>query len=301
MTSTPVVCRGCGDVVQADDRFCEACGTRLVEAPGGDVISADRRELDDGRVAAVSDRGLVHRRNEDAFFLHAGALGTVAVVCDGVSSSVAPDIAARLAADTAGAILRNGLGADGARETMLAAITAAQLAVAELPWTPAPNRGAPSCTFVGATYTGSEIIVGSAGDSRAYWVDADDAVLLTRDDSWAEEMIAAGTLGAREAMADARAHMITAWLGVDAPADPPEIVTFAPMRRGRLIVCSDGLWNAAPGADDLADLVRAQPRSAPPIAVARALADVAVRAGGHDNITVAIVDVESATEPEEER
>jgi len=68
-----------------------------------------------------------------------------------------------------------------------------------------------------------------------------------------------------------------------------------------LIVCSDGLWNAAPGADDLADLVRAQPRSAPPIAVARALADVAVRAGGHDNITVAIVDVESATEPEEER
>ncbi|WP_261560597.1 zinc ribbon domain-containing protein, partial [Frankia tisae] len=83
-------CPACAAVVFPDDRFCERCGTGL----GLGAPPADRIDLDLGSAAGVSDRGLVHRTNEDGFGLHvlagpAGgpAIATLAVVCDGVSTA----------------------------------------------------------------------------------------------------------------------------------------------------------------------------------------------------------------------
>ena len=53
---------------------------------------------------------------------------------------------------------------------------------------------------------------------------------------------------------DPRAHMITRWLGADAPDLAPGITTFAPTHPGRVVVCSDGLWNYTPAAHELAAL-----------------------------------------------
>ena len=58
------------------------------------------------------------------------------------------------------------------------------------------------------------------------------------------------------------------------------------------MLCTDGLWNYAPSADELAGLIAALPDGAAPAAVARALADTANERGGHDNITVAVVDID---------
>src|SRR3954470_15838865 len=56
----------------------------------------DRVETDLGTVAGVTDRGLVHERNEDAMALGRWPDGTVAaVVCDGVSTSLTPQQASR--------------------------------------------------------------------------------------------------------------------------------------------------------------------------------------------------------------
>src|SRR5436309_592196 len=98
-------CSSCGSPLRAGDRFCEQCGAQLVEhEPDG--RAGDRVELDLGVAAAVSDRGLVHTRNDDSVFLRVHAPEIVAVVvCDGVSSASAGNIAARNAAETAGAIL----------------------------------------------------------------------------------------------------------------------------------------------------------------------------------------------------
>ena len=94
----------------------------------------------------------------------------------------------------------------------------------------------------------------------------------------------------QDAETDAQAHAITRWLGADAPDEPYLVETFVPEEPGRLVVCSDGLWNYAPSASAIADLVHRDP-DAPTIEVARALVDFALAAGGHDNITVAVVDV----------
>ena len=284
-------CPHCATSASPDDRYCESCGTQLVE---GAQEHDERRAADAGSGAAVSDVGLVHERNEDAFFVDADSRRVIGVVCDGVSSSVAPDVAARLAADTAGGVLRDGVAGNDVGEAMRAAIDAAQRAVQSIPCAAGRDRHAPSCTFVGAVFDGREVTVASVGDSRAYWIGTDEAVMLTRDDSWMDEQLAAGLLDERAAAADPRAHMITNWLGADSPGETPRITSFSPEGAGRLVLCSDGLWNYASAPEDVAALVAGVGAGAPARAVADALVDYALGAGGRDNVTVAVLDVELA-------
>jgi serine/threonine protein phosphatase PrpC len=282
-------CPSCGAAYLADDEFCESCGSRL--PLHGD---RDHAEVDAGTAAAVTDRGLVHTRNEDAFVVAAAAGRAAAVVCDGVSASVAPHLASKAAADAAGAVLRDaiaqphpGSGAD----ICAAALDAAREAVAEVPTDSVDDMAAPACTFVGTLWDGSEITVMWIGDSRAYWVDNTGAVLLTTDNSWAREQIDAGLLSEAAAVADPRAHAITRWIGRDAVDGDDQIAALRPRRSGRLVLCSDGLWNYAPNAEDLAALIAGQPSGLPPIELARALTRAALAVGGHDNVTVAVVDI----------
>jgi serine/threonine protein phosphatase PrpC len=75
-------------------------------------------------------------------------------------------------------------------------------------------------------------------------------------------------------------------------------VELALEERGRLVLCSDGLWNYTPQAAEIAALLDALPPETAPIAAARSLADAALAAGGHDNITVAVLDVEPSAREE---
>jgi PPM family protein phosphatase len=283
-------CRGCGapaDAIGADG-YCSRCGVRQ-------RVPQDRQEIDLVVTAGVSDRGRVHRRNEDAFHLEAvGESGVVVVVCDGISSSVSPDVAARSAADTAGGVLCDALrdGSDMLSDATANAIRAAHQAVLGIPWAPHANLDAPSCTLVSAVCRDGELVIGWVGDSRAYWIAGEGSRLLTVDDSWAQEQVAAGLLSAEKAQSDPRAHSITRWLGADAPEDPPQLVTIRPTEPGRLVLCSDGLWNYAPSATDIAALLDALPSGATALAAAHSLTDNALAKGGRDNITVAVVDIQ---------
>ena len=150
----------------------------------------------------------------------------------------------------------------------------------------------PSCTLVCALCRDGEIVIGSVGDSRAYWIDSGGVRRLTVDDSWAEEQAAQGVLSLEEAMADRRSHSITHWIGADAPERPPRVTLLCPERRGRLVLCTDGLWNYLADASELRSLIDAASAGASAAAVARALVDIAVVRGGRDNITIAVIDIE---------
>jgi serine/threonine protein phosphatase PrpC len=283
-------CRVCGadpDAIDADG-YCAVCGAR--ERP-----AADRVELDLAVAAAVSDRGRVHHRNEDAFAVKViGARAVAVVVCDGISSASAGDAAAQGAAEAAVAVLAAAL-ADPTAECQAAivrAVASAQAAVTQVPWTTRVGRAVPSCTLVCAVWRAGEIVVGSVGDSRAYWSNADETTQLTIDDSWAEAEVAGGRLSIEEAMRDPRSHSITHWIGADAPDRPPSVVTLHPAGRGRLLLCSDGLWNYLSDAAALRELIASLPDGASPAALARSLTEAALARGGRDNITVAVVDVD---------
>jgi serine/threonine protein phosphatase PrpC len=174
-----------------------------------------------------------------------------------------------------------------------AAIEAARTSVDAVAWTTRVDRGAPSCTLVSALCTGAEIVIGSIGDSRAYWIDARGSLRLTVDDSWAEEQVADGLMTVEQAMQDPRSHAITNWVGPDSPERPAQIAVVTPEVPGRLLLCTDGLWNYVASDDELTSLVMALPAEASPAAVARALTETAIARGGRDNITVAVVDMNS--------
>jgi len=295
------ICRACGQPAMADDRFCEACGSPLT--PGVVVDAPDRREFDAGIVGGVTDRGRLHRRNEDAMQVAQIGERVLAVVCDGVSSSAAAADASEAAAAAGADVLRDVLdngGADHVR-AMRTAITAALDAVVQVPWTRTRRSSAPACTFLGAIWDGCGITIGAVGDCRAYWVDAETVEQLTVDDSWVQEQVDGGRLSHDEAERHPYAHAITRWLGEDAPGGAHRVTTFVPPAPGRLVLCSDGLWNYAPTTERIAALVRAHPASTSPVDVARALTRVALAAGGRDNITVVVADVvpSSVTAPPE--
>ena len=158
-------------------------------------------------------------------------------------------------------------------------MTAAQDAVLGVPWTRTRRRGAPACTFLGARWNGRDITVGAVGDCRAYWIDDRGVEQLTVDDSWVQEQVAIGQLSEAEMDGHPYAHAITRWLGEDAPGGAPRVTTFTPPAPGRLVLCSDGLWNYAPTNTRMGAIVRAHPPATPPIDVARALTQIALGVG----------------------
>ncbi|MFD5396435.1 PP2C family serine/threonine-protein phosphatase [Streptomyces sp. NPDC127097] len=299
-TGTPargtVVCTVCRSGAVDAEGYCTHCGHARPRA-------RDHMEYEVGGIAAVSDRGHRHHRNEDFFALRAAALpdGTpavVAVVCDGVSSATRPDEASTAASEAAGEALRASLprGTHPA-QAMHDAILAASSAVDALATDPSlahdehRQQNAPACTFVGAVVGGGLLTVGWVGDSRAYWIPNDRTAppaRLTEDDSWAAQMVANNLMSEAEANADERAHAITGWLGADAYEVEPHTATFKPDGPGVVVVCTDGLWNYAESAEQMAAVL---PYDAParPLNGARTLVTHALDGGGHDNVTVALV------------
>ncbi|MEV7563615.1 protein phosphatase 2C domain-containing protein [Streptomyces tanashiensis] len=281
------------------DGYCENCGHAQPR-------ERDHMERELTGVAAVSDRGLRHHRNEDAFAVSSttlpdGSPATLAIVCDGVSSATRPDEASAAAAEAAGASLLAALPrGTHPQRAMHEAIVAAAEAVNSLAEEPGEDgaehdphrhRNAPACTIVGSVVAAGLLVVGWVGDSRVYWVPDDRSTppaRLTEDDSWAAQMVAAGLMNEAEAYADERAHAITGWLGADSYELDPHTAAFKPDRSGVVVVCTDGLWNYAEGAEDMARVVPADAADRP-LHSAQVLVGHALDGGGHDNITVALV------------
>ncbi|WP_455681757.1 protein phosphatase 2C domain-containing protein [Streptomyces violascens] len=292
------VCVACRAGRVDDDGYCENCGHAQPR-------ERDHMEQELGSVSAVSDRGLRHHRNEDSFALSSTALpdgspAVVAIVCDGVSSATRPDEASAAAAAAANEALLTALPqGTHPQQAMHDAILSAAEAVNSLAAEPGqahrddPHRhqNAPACTLVGAISAGGLLVVGWVGDSRAYWVPDDRATAparLTEDDSWAAQMVAARLMSEADAYADERAHAITGWLGADAYELDPHTASFKPDRSGVVVVCTDGLWNYAEAAEEMARVIPADAAERP-LHSAQVLVGHALDGGGHDNVTVAVL------------
>jgi serine/threonine protein phosphatase PrpC len=293
----PCVACGAPPLAIDVDGYCSVCGI-LQPAP------RDHIEIDLGWAAGVTDRGHRHPTNQDAFRLElagpAADGGVVAVVCDGVSSSVRAEDASDVAAAATAALLSAVVaGAGSLADATIHAASAATKAVTALTWTGTTSLGSPACTLVSAAYREGVLAVGWVGDSRAYWIDAEPAIVrqLTVDDSWAEAQVEAGRMTEVEAEADPRSHAITRWIGADAPDNDAHVVMPSLRAPGRLLICSDGLWNYAPGIKDMAQLLARYADRRRPIELARVLTEFARTSGGHDNITVVVIDFPGSTTP----
>jgi serine/threonine protein phosphatase PrpC len=236
--------------------------------------------------------GFRRERQEDSV---SGLLGsreggpfTALVLCDGVSSSTDGGFASRIGCAAAEEFF--GLENRGVSTADCGA--GAVLYAHEAVCREAPSLGAeamPGSTIVVATIVGTAVHVAWAGDSRAYVVGPSRAEVLTRDHSWANEIIAAGGLEESEAYAQPMALALTRFIGpLDGtlpPLEPSEVGTT--LSSGDvLVLCSDGLWSYMASAEAMAATVRRSGDGA--VSIARSLVHEALVRGAHDNVSVAV-------------
>lgn len=141
-------------------------------------------------------------------------------------------------------------------------------------------------TMTAAMLEGERLVIAQVGDSRAYLLHQGKLQQLTRDHSLMADMIEAGQLTPEEARTHPQRSVITRALGSDVHLHP-DIYEINVETGDRLLICSDGLSGMV--LDD--EIERILCRVQDPQRCASQLVNEAIAAGGHDNVTVIVVDV----------
>lgn len=318
-------CFNCGSIVQLTDHFCQKCGVSLTPNPRSnsprischqcgappEAITLDGwcsicgfehhkttyhyLEINpDPHLGGVSFIGEKPSENQD--FLEGAKIPEkntyVFVVCDGVSNSESPEIAARIAAEmTCKSLVKTISNHVELRAAIIQGFSDALEQICLIPHTD-PTKSPSSTTIVTAIVQDKNAKIVWLGNSRAYWISSQESRLLTQDDSWFNWMISSGKMNPEKALNSPYSHAITQWLGADIADDIQlSMIDFSIPSSGYLLLCSDGLWNYIPKANDLANLVY-EKSNEDALTIAKRLVEWACLQGGHDNITVAILAID---------
>jgi serine/threonine protein phosphatase PrpC len=146
------------------------------------------------------------------------------------------------------------------------------------------------CTLTAALLYDQICVVANVGDSRTYRMHGSQLTQITRDHSVVANMIEAGEITSAQALEHDRKGVIYRCLG-DLPE--LEIDTFLlELEIGdRLLLCCDGLWEMVP--EGLIEDILLQYMD--PQAACQKLVSLANEAGGEDNISVIVINIQSVT------
>jgi hypothetical protein len=128
------------------------------------------------------------------------------------------------------------------------------------------------------------------GDSRAYQVRDGALRMLSEDHSVAEEWVRMGRLTAEEAKVHPRRHQLTRALGIEEELEI-DVISLNALPGDRILLCSDGLSNELT-SEQLANL--ASPPTSLKDSVVQLVAS-ANQAGGHDNISVILLEFDEVS------
>lgn len=262
-----------------------------------------------------TDRGLVRRTNADQFLVatlhrtlkvHASSLavnlgqqesesrGVLLLVADGVGGlEGAADGSARAVASVAQHLLHATeicsemamSQEQQAVETLRRAFTEAHQKL--LAATDEEGRPQATTLTMFASFWPRAFVV-HVGDSRAYRYRDGTLERLTSDQTFAQMMVESGALSRASAEVSPLKHVL--WSALGSTEAVPEVLVTDVTRRGVVLLCTDGLTGHV--SDDEIKTHLASCTSAE--STCRALVDLALERGGHDNVTAVIARVRSA-------
>jgi protein phosphatase len=250
--------------------------------------------------AVRTDNGLRRTSNEDSHSSRPD-LGLF-VVADGMGGHVAGEVASRVAVESIAAFIEETAGADKNRtwpfpfEPELSLEANRLKAAFRLANRRIAAAIADSQDLRGMATTASAILhgpthscVGHIGDSRVYVLREDALTQLTNDHSWVEEQVRAGTLTPAAARLHPWRNVVTRALsgGEDPDVD---VVEIQPAPGERFLLCSDGLFGVVVD-EQIAEIL--SDRRAPLDEICARLIDAANAAGGPDNITAMVLQVDA--------
>ncbi len=230
------------------------------------------------RHGAATAIGRVRRVNEDSYL----ALPPLYAVADGMGGHGAGDLASALAIETLAARARLG---PLSAEAVLTALDDAHLAIIQ---NGAADGMGTTVAGLAALETagGHHLMVFNVGDSRVYRAAGGRLDQVTVDHSEVQELVLAGALTRDQARTHPRRNIVTRALG-SGHALRPDHWLLPAIAGDRYLLCSDGLFNELPDDRIVSLLAAGDPQRAATMLVA-----AADDAGGHDNITVVVVDVD---------
>jgi protein phosphatase len=273
------------------------------------------------KLAAGTNVGLIRQNNEDNFIVSSdlsksewlipqagpyadlGEFGALLVVADGMGGANAGEVASAIAVETVQEkfnpdALKEVIQDDkSVQEFMKDVVKQADLNILNHSKEEQSTKGM-GTTIVMAWVLGDKAYVCWCGDSRCYVLNKKHGLIqLSKDHSYVQELVDKGEL-APELMHDhPLSNVITRCLGdVDNRANP-ETRIYQIHNGDAIMLCSDGLCGLCHDDQILDTLINFHED---PIECKNELIADALAAGGYDNVTVAIANIQTDEEEEEE-
>ena len=273
------------------------------------------------KLAAGTNVGLIRQNNEDNFIVSSdlstsewlipqagpyaglGEFGALLVVADGMGGANAGEVASAIAVETiqekfTPEQLREVVTDDkSAQEFMKAVVRQADLNILNRSKEDPSTQGM-GTTIVMAWILGDKAYVCWCGDSRCYVLNKRNGLLqLSKDHSYVQELVDKGELDPELMHDHPLSNVITRCLGdVDNRANPETRIY--QLHNGDIIMlCSDGLCGLRHDSEILDVMIKFHKD---PVELKNELISSALSAGGYDNVTVAIANIQTDEEEKAE-
>ncbi len=239
-----------------------------------------------------TDIGKKRKNNEDSFAVDQER--GVFIVADGMGGHASGEDASRLAVSMTREHLKTNAAAfeqyraspsDTTKAAMLAVVEKAiqgacsrvyQIAQAE------PSKRGMGTTLDVVLRVGGQVVLGHVGDSRVYVLRNGQCYRLTEDHTLVSQQLKAGVISAKEAEESTMQGILTRAVGTHASVQVDTLLLDL-MEGDILLLCTDGLHRYLPDAEIPRRLREAS------AAQVQALIEIALTAGGADNVTAVVV------------
>jgi serine/threonine protein phosphatase PrpC len=229
--------------------------------------------------AARTETGMVRSNNQDSFY----AGDRLLAVADGMGGMAAGDVASQLAISALSPLEDNYAGNDVVDALRTAVADANRLIRDEVEADPA--KQGMGTTLTAMLFAGGRLGLVHIGDSRCYRLRGEEFEQVTKDDTYVQMLVDDGRIEPDEASSHPQRSLVSRVLQGQ-PTDPAYSIHQA--RPGdRYLLCSDGLSSVL-RAETIEEVMRDYVDVE--TCVSR-LIDLALRAGGPDNITAIVADV----------
>ena len=267
------------------------------------MIPSKKPHLDS---AAITDPGSRGRLNEDSYEITSFTVSEnddtpvlLAIIADGIGGHKAGEIASKIAVTT---IISSVAESDGTDPLWIlkSALLEANHSITSEAASDDSRKGMGS-TVACALIIDSALYVATLGDSRIYLVRDNVIQQLSIDHTWVQEALEVGVINLEEARSHPRRHLIRSYLGSSEPIHPDlrlyldadETQEQAKANQGlplvpgdQVMICTDGLTDLV-ADEEILEILQGKESQDKNL---QKLVDLANLRGGHDNITITLVE-----------
>lgn len=209
-----------------------------------------------------------------------------AVICDGMggenAGSEASQKAIEIIYDRITKVYKSSYDSNMTKNLFLSAIKTANAVIYDIAMSSSSMHGM-GTTCVAVLRNESQLYVVSVGDSRAYLVDDGKIHQITKDHTVVMKMYENGEITKEELRNHPQRNYITKAVGVTDTLEP-DFFELIVSEKAVVIICSDGLSGCCEDEDILDIVTRSDTDK-----IASNLVNLALKNGGNDNVTVAVI------------